>query len=315
MYLERFRRTRVSNILKSIDGRVLPAVHADGSVISILAIIQRADSQDGSSGLLFKGTIKRGDVTGSMGANARRGFKENYEITLNKSGVIMGIKRQILTMLGHAQEKLLTEFIGQPIEILVPNMPDRPTQNKSNWIPRALKDPQLNFYLLMVTKTYSIFPVSYNMTFNSEDDTITMRIRDMTELDALLKIDEVGTLLSVNDDAFILLGYNGDDVVGRNIKHIQPPDVAEAHDGYLLRYKTTQVARVVGIARTVNSMHRDGSLFSTEIQVTEQKMEDGAKNFIGRLRHRKFDERIPRGIFQRIYFKNWLLVTILIIVT
>jgi hypothetical protein len=147
-------------------------------------------------------------------------------------------------MLGHPKERPLSDFIGQPIEVIVPNLPDRPAQAKQNWMPRALKNSELNFYLLMVTKTYYLQPVSYNLSLES-DDSIKMRVRDMMELDALLTIDEVGnnfwdlcigTLQSVNDDAFILLGHAPEDVVGRNIKYIQPPEVAEAHDGYLLRY-------------------------------------------------------------------------------
>jgi hypothetical protein len=34
----------------------------------------------------------------------------------------------------------------------------------------------------------------------------------------------------------MLLGNEPDEVIGRNIKYIQPPEVAENHDGYLLRY-------------------------------------------------------------------------------
>ena len=298
MYLERFRRTKVSNILRSVEGRVLPAVHADGSVIQIRAIIQRADNNDGTagagSGMLFKGIIKRGDMSG-LGANARKGFKEKYEITINKSGVIIGISRQILTMLGYPQEKPIRDFIGQPIEILIPPLPDRPTQQKTVWIVRGLKNPELNFYLLMATRNYSVLPISYNLTSNIEDESILIRIRDMSELDALITIDELGGIQAINDDAFILLGQDPEEVIGRNIKSIQPPDVAEQHDSYLLRYKNTKVARVVGIARTVDAMHRDGSYFTSEIQVTEQ-IQDGNKTCIGRLRHVKIEERVAREL-------------------
>jgi len=71
----------------------------------------------------------------------------------------------------------------------------------------------------------------------------------------------------MNDDAFMLLGFEPDETIGRNIKYIQPPEVSEQHDYYLQRYKDTGVARVVGIARNVDALHRDGSFFSTEIQV------------------------------------------------
>lgn len=116
----------------------------------------------------------------------------------------------------------------------------------------------------------------------------------------------------MNDDAYMLLGFEPDETIGRNIKYIQSPEVSEHHDSYLsrqvllfkfrqavvinfFRYKETGVARVVGIARSVEAMHRDGSYFSVEIQVTEQVNSEGLKTFIGRLRHKKIEERVEKG--------------------
>lgn len=301
MYLERYRRTKVSNVLRSTEGRILPAVHADGSVIQLRAIIQRADSGDasgsgGNNSMLFKGIIKRGDTSGDAGSGSRRGFLKDNEIELNRAGVITKLHRKILTMLGHPTERSISDFIGQPIEVLVPVLPDKPQQQKSNWFTRALKSPELNFYLIMVNKNFTLLPVIYCLEENAEG-AIRMRIRDVPELDALLNIDEVGNVLSLNDDAFMLLGFDPDEVIGRNIKYIQPPEVAEHHDMYLQRYKDTGVARVVGINRTVDAMHRDGTYFPNEIQVTEQVGADGTKIFIGRLRHMKFDDRCEKGKF------------------
>ena len=196
MFLERYRRTKVSNILRSTDGRILPAIHADGSVIQIRAIIQRADNGDssGASGnqtMLFKGIIKRGDLGGTGGVGSRRGFMNDYDIYLNRAGIITKIHRKVLNMLGHPVDRSLSDFIAQPIEILVPALADKPQQQKVNWIPRALKSSELNFYLLMVCKNFTLLPVAYCLE-ESQDGNIRMRIRDMTELDALLTIDEVG---------------------------------------------------------------------------------------------------------------------------
>ena len=54
-------------------------------------------------------------------------------------------------------------------------------------------------------------------------------------------------------------------------------------------------------------MHRDGSYFTCDIQVTEQIAADGTKTFIGRLRHRKIEERVEKGVFfvkQIMYFSS-----------
>jgi PAS domain S-box-containing protein len=218
----------------------------------------------------------------------------DYELEMNRAGIITKLNRKVLNMLGHPSDRQITDYIGQPIEVLVPALPDRPAQQKSNWMPRALKSSDLNFYLIMVNKNYTLLPVAFCLE-EKDSGAIRMRVRDLSELDALIQIDEIGTIQTMNDDAFMLLGNEPDEVIGRNIKYIQPPDVAEAHDGYLLRYKETKVARVVGIARNVDAMHRDGTMFAVEIQVTEQIANDGAKNFIGRLRHRKIEQRVEKG--------------------
>lgn len=302
MYLERYRRTKVSNILRSTEGRILPAIHADGSAVSIRAIIARADTGDGTSGMLFKGIIKRGDLTSMSGKDFRKGYFENYEISLNKAGVIVRIKRQILTMLGHAADRPLSDFIGQPIEVLIPAMPDRPSQAKTNWMLRALKDPELNFYLLAVCKNFTLLPISFCLQASNEGDTIRMRIRDLSDADALMNIDEVGNVLSYNDDAYILLGHEPDDVIGRNIKLIQPPEVAANHDGYLKKYKNLK-DKQAGVPRSVNGMHRDGNPIPIEIQITDMKGSEGQKGIIGRLRHRSLEDRVPRDLVLK-YFTN-----------
>lgn len=236
MYLERYRKTKVSNILRSVDGRILPAVHFDGSVIQVRAIITRSDANDGSGKMLFKGTIKRGDLGGAGGPGSRRGFNEAYEIVLNKAGIILNVSRNVLTMLGYAKERRISDFVGNPIEVLIPAIPDNLSQDKNSWIIRALKNQSLNFYLLAVCKNYSLLPISYNLLPSKDNESIRMLVRDSTELDALVTIDEMGTILAINDDAFILLGFDSEDIIGRNINQIQPLEVAEKHDGYLLRW-------------------------------------------------------------------------------
>ena len=128
---------------------------------------------------------------GSGGAGSRKGYINNYDIYLNRAGVIVTINRKILNMLGHPSDRSLSDFVGQPIEVLVPVLPDKPNQQKTNWIPRALKSTELSFYLLMVTKNYNLLPVTYCLEETNEGN-IRMRIRDITELDALLSIDETG---------------------------------------------------------------------------------------------------------------------------
>ena len=297
MYLERYRRTKVSNILRSTEGRLLPALHADGSVVKIRAIVQKSDT--GSDNLLFKGIIRRVDDSLKNDPNARTGFDDVNVIEMKKDGTIISVSKSILNTLSYSTDKNPAEYVGQPIEVLIPPVESRPKQQRSVWMAQALAQPDLNFYICLLAKNYTLFPFAYNLMMKSSD-VVLMRVRDVLATDALITIDEIGTILSSNEDTFLLLGHEPDEILGRNIKYIQAPEVAEQHDGYLLRYKETRVARVVGIARQISTIHRDQSVIPIEIQVIEQKTADG-NNFIGRLRHLQIEDRVPHEFVQSFY--------------
>jgi PAS domain S-box-containing protein len=299
MYLERYRRTKVSNILRSTEGRLLPALHADGSVVKIRAIIQRSDNGDGSDNLLFKGMIRRVDTDLANSAEGRIGFDDKNVIEMKKDGTIISVGKSVLNTLSYSSDKDPKEYVGQPIEVLIPPVENRPQQERSFWMSQALADQELNFYILLLNKNYTLFPFTYNLSMKSPD-VILMRLRDVLATDALLTIDEIGTILSVNEDAFLLLGHDPDEITGRNISYIQADEVASQHDGYLLRYKETKVARVVGIARQLTTIHRDKSVIPIEIQITDIKTADGV-NFVGRLRHVAIEERVPHEFVQSFY--------------
>lgn len=299
MYLERYRRTKISNILRNTDGRIIPALHADGSIVKIRTIVQRSDIGDGSDNLLFKGIIRRVDTESSQGVGGRAGFDEKYVIEMKKDGTIISVGKSVLNALNYAVEKDPKDFFGQPIEVLVPPLENRPQQQRSYWMAQALAAQDLNFYILLLSKNYTLFPFTYNLTMKSSD-IVLMRLRDVLTADALITIDEIGTVLSSNEDSFLLLGHDSDEIVGRNIKYIQAEEVASQHDAYLLRYKETRVARVLGIARQTTTIHRDKSVIPIEIQLTEVKTADG-NNFIGRLRHLPIDERVPHDFVESFY--------------
>lgn len=288
MYLERYRRTKISNVLRSSEGRLLPALHADGSVVQIRAIIQRADT-GGSGNSLFKGLIRRVDATERERA-LRLGFDDRHLIEFKKTGTIISVDKSVLNVLGYPADKDPQEFVGQSIDVLVPPAPDRPRQQRSFWVPQGLGQPDINFYILMLTKSSTLYPFTYCLSLKSSDH-IIMRVRDLVTTDALITIDESGTVLNVNDDAFLLLGHDTDDLMGRNVKYILTDDIAKEHDMYLERYKETRVARIVGGTRVLTSIHRDKSVMPLELQLAETKTADGS-NYTARIRHLSIEDRL-----------------------
>jgi two-component system sensor kinase FixL len=101
--------------------------------------------------------------------------------------------------------------------------------------------------------------------------------------DAMLVIDEIGTVLSFSVAAERMFGYPASEVIGNNVKMLMPSPLKEQHDGYLERYRRTGERRIIGIGRITTAMHRDGSTFPIELAVGEAFV-DGQRIFTGFIR-------------------------------
>jgi two-component system sensor kinase FixL len=92
--------------------------------------------------------------------------------------------------------------------------------------------------------------------------------------DAMIVIDEAGTMTSFSAAAERLFGYDAAAVIGRNVRMLMPEPYRSAHDGYLLRYLTTGERRIIGIGRVVVGERHDGATFPMELSVGEMRSND-----------------------------------------
>jgi two-component system, LuxR family, sensor kinase FixL len=95
--------------------------------------------------------------------------------------------------------------------------------------------------------------------------------------DAMIVIDELGTIQSFSSAAERQFGWTADEAIGRNVNFLMPDPYREAHDGFLSRYLTTGERRMIGLGRVVVGAHRDGSTFPMELSVGE--MRSGERRF------------------------------------
>jgi two-component system sensor kinase FixL len=87
--------------------------------------------------------------------------------------------------------------------------------------------------------------------------------------DAMVVIDESGSILSFSAAAEKMFGYGESEVVGKNVKVLMPSPDRERHDQYLVNYLTTGKRKIIGIGRVTTALHRDGSTFPIELAVGE----------------------------------------------
>jgi two-component system sensor kinase FixL len=89
--------------------------------------------------------------------------------------------------------------------------------------------------------------------------------------DAMIVIDERGSIQSFSAAAEQQFGWRSSEVIGRNVNCLMPNPYRDGHDGYLKRYLTTGERRIIGIGRVVVGERRDGSTFPMEISVGEAR--------------------------------------------
>jgi len=88
-------------------------------------------------------------------------------------------------------------------------------------------------------------------------------------VDAILTINELGIIQSINAATTRTFGYQPEELLGKNISMLMPSPYSDEHDEYLRRYLTTGVKRIIGIGREVVGKRKDGSLFPMELSVSE----------------------------------------------
>jgi PAS domain S-box-containing protein len=102
-------------------------------------------------------------------------------------------------------------------------------------------------------------------------------------LDGIISINAHGNILSFNQAAERIFGYQKDEVLGRNIRLLMPEHYQLKHDDYLQRYLKTGEARIIGTGQELEARRRDGTLVPIQLNVTEFNL-DGERQFIGLVR-------------------------------
>jgi two-component system sensor kinase FixL len=101
--------------------------------------------------------------------------------------------------------------------------------------------------------------------------------------DAMVVIDEAGSILSFSAAAEKMFGYSEGEVIGKNVKMLMPNPDRDRHDQYLINYLTTGKRKIIGIGRVTTALHRDGNTFPIELAVGEA-WSDGKRIFTGFIR-------------------------------
>jgi len=118
-----------------------------------------------------------------------------------------------------------------------------------------------------------------------ELDEVKRRFRSLMDncVDAMIIINEDGTILDYNPAAENIFQYTAEETIGQNVSMLMPEPDRSAHDGYLANYLRTGEAKIIGIGREVVGLRKNGMTFPMELSVGD--MPDGhTRNFVGTVR-------------------------------
>lgn len=127
-----------------------------------------------------------------------------------------------------------------------------------------------------------------------------------TAVDAVITIDEHGTIDTFNPAAERLFGYAAAEVVGQNVNLLMPAPYREEHDAYIRHYLETGEKRIIGIGREVVAARKDGSTFPIDLAVSEMRV--GERRMFTGLVHditaRKHEEERRNRLIQQLESAN-----------
>ena len=90
-----------------------------------------------------------------------------------------------------------------------------------------------------------------------------------TTVDAIITINNRGSIRTFNRAAEKLFQYKASEVIGKNVKILMPQPYKREHDGYIENYHQTGRRKIIGIGRDVTGKRKDGTTFPMYLAVSE----------------------------------------------
>ena len=104
-----------------------------------------------------------------------------------------------------------------------------------------------------------------------------------TALDAIVTIDEHGTIRSINPATERIFGYDEEELIGTSVNLLMTDVDGVHHDAHIQRYLATGLAHILGAGRETVARRKDGAVFPIDISVSEAKVGDD-RLFVGLIR-------------------------------
>jgi len=311
-YLKRYAETRVKHVINStreVDGQ-----HKNGRVFKVEISVREVEREDGQPPIFVAYLV---DLTEKIERARMTQLTSATKTSCPMPLIVMDDMGYVLEFNSAAEDMWryrADEVIGQNIKML---MPEEIAVNHDGYL-EAYRKTGVKSVIgstrmvharrnggervpVSITVREIILPgdrrrfVGYiydrSGTFASlKAAVVGEQIIDMLPV-GVIGISEEGIVRMFNPTAQAFWGYSKEEVIGKNIKMLMPPDMAAKHDEILARYKRTGVKNVINTTRAVQAMSKAGEVIPVDLDVREYTV-DGVKLFVGYARDRRALNRI-----------------------
>ncbi len=94
-------------------------------------------------------------------------------------------------------------------------------------------------------------------------------------VDAIITINDTGTIQSVNQATLDLFGFSAEELIGQPVETLIPAPHRAQHQGYIDNYLRTGEPRIIGIGRELTAVKKDGSVFPMSLAISEIDSDSG----------------------------------------
>jgi len=147
--------------------------------------------------------------------------------------------------------------------------------------------------------TISIHELGGSRRLSDHDAAARLKAVLDATMDAIITIDEHGTIESVNPATERMFGYSAAQMLGNNVSMLMASPHRDRHDRYLQHYLLTGERRIIGLGREVDAQHSSGRRFPVDLVVTEFHCND-KRMFTGLIRDISERRAAERAAQQRL---------------
>ena len=211
-------------------------------------------------------------------------------VIVDDSGTIRLVNAQTETLFGYQRAELL----GRPVEMLIPGRfrAQHGAHRDGYTGTRQVRPMGAGLELHGLRKDGSEFPVEISLSPLETADglLVSAAVRDVSERkaaeerfrsllesapDAMVIVDDAGTIKLVNAQTETLFGYPRTELLGRPVELLVPERFRAHHMLHRAGYDTNRQVRPMGAGLELHGLRKDGSEFPVEISLSPLETADG----------------------------------------